>query len=125
MGANIVEHYSLHGTYNQCIMNIGSNLENVRQVLEGCPVDQEAVAQTVNELTEALKQVPSEQAGKAQEVTDLAKGMADEVAKADPNRSVLSVSKDGMIEAAQTLAVVVPSVLPLAKQLAELICGAS
>ena len=107
------------------IVNVSYDLHDTRQVIEArenCGATSvEEMRQVLVELKEALKSIPEQQVNDAEAVSQQVRRLVEDAGAPNPNRSLLSITKDGMIKAAETLVGVVPKVLPLAKKLAELI----
>jgi hypothetical protein len=68
-------------------------------------------------LADALAQVPAEQQEEAAAVEQLAQTALDEADKANPNKTLLTVTAEGLKQAAQNLAAVAPIAVEIAKTL--------
>jgi HEAT repeat protein len=119
----IVKEYHIHGRFNKCILNIDSNLTQATQALNAAPeqVDRDELRQLLEELREELKKVPPGQIQSAEEVSKAGRDLLKEATKPSPNKRSIKISAKGLIEAAMALAVVVPTVLPVANKIAELV----
>ena len=72
----------------------------------------------IEQLSEELQKIPAEKQEQAQAVAETAKALVD-LAKAEkPNKTMLKITSDGLKQAAQNLADVMPSVIPIAGQIA-------
>jgi hypothetical protein len=66
-----------------------------------------------------LQKVPAEKASEAQAVAETAKTAVEQATKAQPNKTLVRISAEGLKQAAQNLAVVLPTVLSIATQIAD------
>jgi len=71
------------------------------------------------QLNDELQKVPKEKSADAEAVAEIAKQLIDQVSKQQPNRAMLDISAEGLKKAAQNIASVVPTVLPIAIQIVE------
>jgi len=58
-------------------------------------------------------------AGEAEAVAETAKAAVEQAMKSQPNKTLVQISAEGLKQAAQNLAAVLPTVLPIATQIAE------
>lgn len=77
--------------------------------------------QLIAQLAAELQKVPVEKARDAEAVAETARQAVEQATKEQPNKALVTISADGLKQAAQNLAAVLPSVLPLATKLAEAI----
>jgi hypothetical protein len=113
------------GNVTNANLNLKATLERVTQSIGTLPgadaAAQERLAELLNRLDEALKQAPQDQADEAAAVAELATDLVTK-AKADkPNRGLLRISAEGLKQAAETLAGVVPAALTVAKEIVEVL----
>jgi hypothetical protein len=105
------------------ITNIRSKLDNVTQSVGAAPQgDAETKAQLqqlLAQLSAELQRVPSGQAGEAEAVAETAKAAVEQATREQPNKTMVQISGEGLKQAAQNLAGVLPTVLPLATQIAD------
>ena len=107
---------------NSGILNWKSNLENTIQLVRqasapGREIDKKLL-NLVEDLRNALSEIPDEHADKADAIQKLASQGAQEAVSAKPNRAVLNVTASGLKEAAETLAVIAPTVFSVVNQIA-------
>jgi len=114
-------HFS--GTYSGAIFNINSTLDNVNQTIDAAPrlsdTAKEDLKALVMRLQEELQQAPSDAAEAAEAVADSAKDLVEAATKAQPNKTRVTITRDGLIKAAENIASVVPTLLPIATQIAQ------
>lgn len=107
------------------ILNLKSTLANVAQSIGAAPHgDASAKAQLqtlIAQLSAELEQAPAAQAAEAEAVAETAKQAVEQATKAQPNRTLVTISAEGLKAAAQNLAAVLPTVLPLATRIAKAI----
>jgi len=114
---------TMSGNFQGAILNIKSTLSSVSQSLGAAPVSDVAtkaqLQQLIEQLSVVLQSVPTEKAREAEAVAETAKAAVDQATKAQPNKTMVAISAEGLKLAAQNLAAVLPSVVPIALQIAE------
>lgn len=117
------DQFTLAGTFNDAIVNIKSELRSVTQCIEDAPRGDAATKQhlqeLINQLLATLEHVPVEHIGDAEAVAEIAKHAVEQATQAHPNQTVVKISAEGLQQAAKNLASTLPTVLPLAQQIAE------
>lgn len=107
------------------ILNIKSSLSSVSQTIGASPRGDAAtkaeLQALIAQLSAVLQQAPPEKAADAEAVAETAKAAIDLATKAQPNRTLVQINADGLKQAAQNLAAVLPAVLPIAERIAELV----
>lgn len=73
----------------------------------------------LEQLQEELNKVPEEQQGDAEAVAKIADNIAEEAAKPEPNKTMLTITGDGLKKAAENL----KSVAPIARDIALILVG--
>jgi hypothetical protein len=105
------------------MVNIRSKLDNVTQSINAAPQgDAETKAQLqglLAQLSAELQRAPAEQSNEAEAVAETAKAAVEQATKEQPNKTMVQISGEGLKQAAQNLATVLPTVLPLATQIAN------
>src|SRR5215212_1829590 len=119
--ATMADQFDLSGDFRGAIVNIKSTLTNVQQSLgEISSTDETArkeLEALIGQLSEALQKAPAERQEQAEAVAETAKVLV-ETAKAEkPNKTMLQISGDGLKQAAQNLAGVMPTVVTIASQI--------
>ena len=117
----MADRFNMSGDFRGAIINIKSTLTNVQQIVGEIPSTDEAARQEleslIGQLSEALQKVPAEKEEDAAAVAETAKVLV-ETAKADkPNKTMLQISGEGLKQAAENLAAVMPAVVTIAGQI--------
>ena len=68
-----------------------------------------------------MQKAPPERASEAEAVAETAKAAVEQATKAQPNKTLVQISAEGLKQAAQNLAAVLPAVLPIATRIAEVV----
>src|SRR5512134_3520835 len=116
------DRFNLSGDFRGAIVNIKSTLTNVQQsvgdIRTGDENSRKELEKLIGQLSEALEKVPEEKQEQAQAVAETAKALVD-TAKADkPNKTMVQITGEGLKQAAQNLANVMPAVVTIAGQIA-------
>jgi pyruvate/2-oxoglutarate dehydrogenase complex dihydrolipoamide acyltransferase (E2) component len=113
----------MSGNFSGAILNIKSTLTNVSQSIGAAPhggaATKAQLQALVEQLSAELQKAPAEQAGEAEAVAETAKAAVEQATKAQPNKTLVQISAEGLKQAAQNLAAVLPTVLPIATQIAD------
>jgi hypothetical protein len=117
------DQFNMSGNFSGAILNIKSTLSNVSQSIgaaaHGDDATKAELQALIAQLSAALEQVPAEQTADAEAVVETAKAAVEQATKEQPNRTMVQISAEGLKQAAQNLAAVLPTVLPLATRIAE------
>lgn len=117
------DQFNMSGNFSGAILNIKSTLTNVSQSIGAAPIGDTAtkaqLQALVEQLSAELQKVPAEKASDAEAVAETAKAAVEQATKAQPNKTLVQISAEGLKQAAQNLAAVLPTVLPIATQIAE------
>jgi len=101
--------------------NISIKARDVRQTIGSAPAfnnnDKETLDKLIGQLETALNSAPPAKASEAEAVLTMLKSLIEEVSKQKPNKTMISVSANGLKEAAETLKAVVPAVLTISGQI--------
>ena len=115
------DRFSMSGDFRGAIINIKSTLTNVQQsVGEIHTNDQNArqeLEKLIGQLSEALEKTPEESQEHAQAVAETAKALVDTAKAEKPNKTMLQITGEGLKQAAQNLAEVMPTVVTIASQI--------
>lgn len=106
-GANINIKSTLTNV-QQNVKNIRTNDENTRKDLE----------KLIEQLSEALHKIPAEKQEQVQAVAETAKVLVDAAKAKKPNKTMVKITGEGLKQAAQNLADVMPVVVTIAGQIA-------
>lgn len=116
------DRYNMSGDFRGAIINIKSTLTNVQQsVGEIQTGDQDArkeLEKLIGQLSEALEKVPEGNQEQAQAVAETAKVLVDTAKAETPNKTMVQITGEGLKQAAQNLAEVMPVVVTIAGQIA-------
>jgi len=111
----------MSGDFRGAIINIKSTLTNVQQsVGEIHTNDQNArqeLEKLIGQLSEALEKTPEGNQEHAQAVAETAKALVDTAKAEKPNKTMLQITGEGLKQAAQNLAEVMPTVVTIASQI--------
>ncbi len=117
----MADRFNMSGDFRGAIVNIKSTLTNVQQSIGEIRTTDETTRKElealIEQLSEALQTVPAEKQEQAEAVAETAKVLV-ETAKAEkPNKTMLQISGEGLKQAAQNLAGVLPTVVTIASQI--------
>jgi hypothetical protein len=119
------DQFNMSGNFSGALLTIHSTPDSVMQRIGATPVSDgliKAQLQTlVAQLNAELQKVPAEKASEAQAVAETAKVAVEQATKAQPNTMLMQISAEGLKQAAQHIAAVVPTVLPIATQLTDVL----
>ena len=116
------DRFSMSGDFRGAIINIKSTLTNVRQSVGDIRTDDEnarkELEELINQLSEALQKVPEKNQEHAQAVAETAKALVDTAKAEKPNKTMVQITGEGLKQAAQNLADVMPIVVTIAGHIA-------
>jgi len=117
----MADRFNMSGDFRGAIINIKSTLTNVQQSIGDLRTNDETARKEletlIGQLSEALQKVPAEHQEQAQAVAETAKVLVDTAKAEKPNKTMLQISGEGLKQAAQNLAGVMPTVLSIASQI--------
>lgn len=101
-------------------LNIATTLSDVRQNIKSIQTfnqsEKDGFEKLISQLMQELQKAPADKAQDAEAVAEYAKELVDEASKEKPKKIKISISKEGLIKAAENIASVLPMVLQIAKQ---------
>lgn len=113
---------NLSGDFRGSIINIKSTLTNVQQSVGQIRTDdsdaRKELEGLIGQLSEALQKVPEQNQEQAEAVAETAKVLVDTAKAENPNKTMVQITGDGLKQAAQNLADVMPVVVTIASQIA-------
>ncbi|NJO84020.1 MAG: hypothetical protein HC828_15360 [Blastochloris sp.] len=119
------DQFNMSGDFSGAILNIKSTLTNVSQsigaILHGDAAAKGELQKLTEQLSAELQKVPAEKASEAEAVAENAKTAVEQALKEKPNKTMVQISGEGLKQAAQNIAAVLPAVLPIATQIAQAI----
>jgi hypothetical protein len=117
----MADRFNMSGDFRGAIVNIKSTLTNVQQsvgeIHSTDEIARKELETLIGQLSEALQKVPAENQEQAQAVAETAKVLVDTAKAETPNKTMLQISGDGLKQAAQNLAGVMPAVVSIASQI--------
>ncbi len=117
------DQFNLSGDFSGANLTIKATLRNVSQRIGASPHGDAGaraqLQQLIAQLNAALQQAPADRASEAEAVAETARQAVEQATKAQPNKTLVTSSVDGLRQAAQNLAAALPTVLPLATRIAE------
>jgi hypothetical protein len=113
--------FTMSGDFRGAIINIKSTLTNVTQTVGALPdVDQstkQELQKLVEQLSQALQEVPPEREEDAELVAEYTQELVDRAAEENPKKAKIQITGEGLKQAAQNIADVMPTVLVIATQI--------
>lgn len=113
------------GNVTGAIVNIDSTLNQVTQKIGAAGNIDEGIRQTLTALVEQLKselgKVPVSSTADAEAVADSAKALVEAGTKPQPNKRTIQITANGLKEAAEGLANIMPSVLGIASNIIKIV----
>ena len=110
------------GDFHGAIINIKSTLTNVQQSVGEIRTDDQnarkELEKLIGQLSEALQKVPEKSQEHAEAVAETAKVLIDTAKAEKPNKTMVKITCEGLKQAAQNLADVMPVVVTIAGQIA-------
>lgn len=118
----MADRFNMSGDFRGAIINIKSTLTNVQQSVGDIRTDDQnarkELEKLIGQLSEALQKVPEKNQEHAQAVAETAKVLVDTAKAEKPNKTMVQITGDGLKQAAQNLADVMPVVVTIAGQIA-------
>lgn len=117
----MADRFNMSGDFRGAIINIKSTLTSVQQSVGEIHTTDETARKEletlIGQLSETLQKVPVENQEQAQAVAETAKVLVDTAKAEKPNKTILQISGEGLKQAAQNLAGVMPTVVSIAGQI--------
>ena len=115
------DRYNMSGDFRGAMINIKSTLTNLQHSVGDIRTDDQNARQEleklIGQLSEALEKIPEESQEHAQAVAETAKALVDTAKIEKPNKTMLQITSEGLKQAAQNLAEVMPVVVTIASQI--------
>jgi hypothetical protein len=119
------DQFNVLSTFSGAILNIKSALNNVSQNIGAAPIgDPSSKARLqalIEQLSAELQKAPAEQAGEAEQAAKRAQSAVAEVTKPKPDKDDVEYSLTRLKKAAENIAQVVPTVLPIAVEIVAML----
>lgn len=117
----MADRFNMSGDFRGAVVNIKSTLTNVQQSVGSIVTDDKDTLHTlenlVAQLSDALQNIPAEKQEQAQAVAETTQILVETARSETPNKTMLQITSDGLKQAAQNLAEVLPSVVTIAGQI--------
>jgi len=117
----MADRFNMSGDFRGAIINIKSTLTNVQQSIGDIRTSDETARKEletlVGQLSDALQKVPEGHQEQAEAVAETAKMLVDTAKAETPNKTMLQISGEGLKQAAQNLADVMPTVVTIASRI--------
>jgi len=117
----MADRINLSGDFRGSIINIKSTLTNVQQSVGEIRTDDQnarkELEKLIGQLSDALQKVPEKSREHAEAVAETAKALVDTAKAEKPNKTMLQISGEGLKQAANNLADVMPLVVTIAGQI--------
>jgi hypothetical protein len=113
--------FNMTGDFRGAILNIKSTLTGVSQTISALPDAEpslkQELQQLIAQLQAALDGTPPDKAQDAAAVAEMAASLVQKATEAQPNKTMLHITGQGLKQAAQNIADVMPTVLTIATQI--------
>lgn len=113
--------FDMSGDFRGAIVNIKSTLKNVRQSVGDIPSTDESsreeLRNLIAKLESTLEEVPEDKQDQAQAVAQTAQALVEQAKTDKPNQTMLQITAEGLKQAAQNFAEVMPTVVTIASQI--------
>lgn len=113
--------FNMSGDFRGAIVNIKSTLTNVTQTVNTAPNIEPSLKAELNrlieQLSESLVKAPPERKDEAEAVAQTAEQLVKQATAEKPNKTMIQITGEGLKQAAQNLADVMPTVLTIATQI--------
>ena len=117
------DQFTMSGNFTGAILTIKSTLRNVTQTIGAAPsgdaTTKVQLQALIEQLSAELAKVPADKASDAEAVAQTAKAAVEQATAAQPNATMVRITGDGLKAAAQNIAATLPTVLPIATQIAN------
>lgn len=118
---NTTDTFNMSGDFRGAILNLKSDLQDVTQTIGSIPqadgATKEELEKLVKALFDELQKAPVEKVEEAEAIVDLTKDLVDKAAVQKPNKTTLQITGEGLKQAAQNIADVMPTVLSIATKI--------
>jgi hypothetical protein len=113
--------FNMSGDFRGAMLNIKSDLQDVTQTIGRMPkadeISKAELEQLVRALFEELQNAPAEKTEEAEAIVELTKDLVDKAVAEKPNKTTLQITGEGLKQAAQNIADVMPTVLSIATKI--------
>lgn len=117
----------MSGDFRGSNVNIKSTLTQVTQTIGVLPQADDAAKQELQQLVaqlhEQLQQVPPDNAEDAEAVAEMTKELIEKANSEKPNKRLLTITGEGLKQAAENIAAITPTVVGIATKIVALVVG--
>ncbi len=117
--------FNMSGDFRGSVINVKSTLQNVQQTIgemRGADQgDQEQLQKLVGQLSDELQNSPAASKEQVDALVAMVQQLVDQARAPQPNHTMVQITAEGLKQAAKNLAGVLPSVLPMAVQIADVV----
>ena len=115
------DQFNLSGDFRGAILNIKSTLTNVQQSVSKMQTDdvktRQELEQLIAQLSVVLQRVPEDRQEQAEAAADTAKILVEAATADKPKKTLIQITGEGLKQAAQNLADVLPDILTIAAKI--------
>ena len=126
---NYGDTYNFSGEFNGANVNVRSTLQDVNQTINSLPRANEAekaeLQRQIAQLNRVLQQAPPDKKEEADAVAKMADALIKNADSGSPNKMMLEITGDGLKQAAENLAGIVPDIVKIAGAIVAGILGLS
>ena len=113
--------FNMSGDFRGAMVNIKSKLDNVTQTINNMPTADSSEKQELQALVEQLKaeleQTPPELVSEGEAVAQMTETLVEAASAEKPNSTMVKITGEGLKQAAENVAAVMPTVLTIATQI--------
>jgi hypothetical protein len=113
--------FDMSGNFSGAIVNIKSKLENVTQTVNNMPnadsSEKQELQALIEQLQAELEKAPPELASEAEAVAQTTEVLVEAASAEKPNKTMIEITGEGLKKAAENIAAVMPTVLPIAMKI--------
>lgn len=110
--------YNMSGDFRGAMINVKSTLSNVQQTISGMStandLEKQALQDSVTQLEQVLTNLPEINGEEAEAISQTTEALISMAAEEKPNKAMLKITGEGLKQAAQNLANIMPEVLTIA-----------
>lgn len=121
---NMGDKIEMTGNIRDSVVNVKTDLNRVRQSINRFSETNSLFYELHNlnaQLENELRQVPTGEEEEAEAVLEYARRLIEEAGKSKPNKTLVKISREGLLVAAKNIAEIMPAVLVVATQIVETI----
>ena len=124
-GSTVIGGDQFSGNFSGAVVNVNSRFENVNQTISRSSVVKESekdqLKSYIQELETILKDIPSENSSEMEAIAKTTEMLVDEATSSEPNNTLLNISAKGLKEAAESVASIVPTIMPVVQGIIKIL----